>query len=130
MNKNDNDPNKMVLNFFPKSPITYPCLLILKSLDRTDIRVIKIIMTAIPQIIKAQLEFVVSARSAVTQEIPIVNNSERDWLVKVNLTKSSKDKNGAFGIKAQEMQVKRKTTNNFLLTLNLIGLAKLMRNWF
>ena len=116
MNKNDNDPNKMVLHFSPKSPATYPCLLILKSLDRTDIRVIEIIMTAIPQMIKAQLEFVVPARGAVTQEIPIVNNSERDWLVKANLTKSSKDKNGAFGINAQEMQVKRKTTNNFLLT--------------
>ena len=87
-------------------------------------------MTAISQMIKAQHEFVVSARGTVTQEIPIVNNSERDWLVKVNLTKSSKDKNEAFGINAQEMQVKRKTTNNFLLTLNLIGLAKLMRNWF
>ena len=111
------------------SPAIYPCLLILKSLDRIDIRVIKIIMTAISQIIKTQLEFVVPARGAVSYEIPIVNNSERDWLVKANLTKSSKNKNGAFGINAQEMQVKCKTTNKFLLTLNLIGLAKLMRNW-
>ena len=73
-------------------------------------------MTAIPQMIKAQLEFVVPARGSVTQEIPIVNNSEKDWLVKANLTKNSKDRNGGFGINAQEMQVKRKTANNFLLT--------------
>jgi hypothetical protein len=116
MNKNADDLNKIILHFSPKSPATYPCLLILKSPDRTDIRIIEIIMTAIPQMIKAQLEFVVPARGAVTQEIPIVNNSERDWLVKANLTKTSKDKNGAFGINAQEMQVKRKTTNNFMLT--------------
>ena len=112
----ENDPNKLILHFSPKSPATYPCLVILKSIDRTDIRVFELTMTAIPQTIKAQLEFVVPARGVVTQEIPIVNNSERDWLVKANLTKSSKDKNGAFGINAQEMQVKRKTTNNFLLT--------------
>ena len=106
----------MVLHFSPKSPATYQCLLILKSLDRTDIRIIEIIMTAIPQMIKTQIEFVVPARGAVTQEIPIVNISERDWLVKVNLIKSSKDKNGTFDINAQEMQVKCKTTNKFLLT--------------
>jgi len=112
----DNDPNKLILHFSPKSPATYPCLVILKSQDRTDIRVFEVTMTAIPQMIKAQLEFVVPARGAVTQEIPIVNNSERDWVVKANLTKSSRDKNGTFNINAQEMQVKKKTTNNFLLS--------------
>ena len=116
MKQGDNDPNKLILHFSPKSPATYPCLVILKSLDRTDIRVFELYMTAIPQMIKAQLEFVVPARGSVTQEIPIVNNSERDWLVKAILTKSSKDRSGVFAISGQEMQVKRKTTNNFLLT--------------
>lgn len=114
--QSDVDPNKLILHFSPKSPATYPCLVILKSLDRTDIRVFEVTMTAIPQMIKAQLEFVVPARGSVTQEIPIVNNSERDWLVKANLTKSARDKNGVFTINCQEMQVKKKTTNNFLLT--------------
>ncbi|MBK8156872.1 MAG: hypothetical protein IPK55_13220 [Streptococcus sp.] len=72
-------------------------------------------ITAIPQAIKAQLEFVVPARGSVTQEIPIVNNSEKDWNVKANLNFESKDKNGVFSINVKEMIIKRKTTNNFLL---------------
>lgn len=72
-------------------------------------------ITAIPQAIKAQLEFVVPAWGSVTQEIPIVNNSEKDWNVKANLNFESKDKNGVFSINVKEMIIKRKTTNNFLL---------------
>ena len=68
--------NKVTLHFSPKNPATYPCLMILKSQDRTDIRVIEVTMVAIPQMIKAQLEFVVPARGRVEQEIPIVNNSD------------------------------------------------------
>ena len=130
INKNDIDDNKMVLHFSPKSPATYPCLLILKSLYRTDIRVIKIIMTAIPQMIKAQIEFVVPARGAVTQEILIVNNSERDWLVKYNLTKSSKDKMKLLVSMLKKCSSNVKQPTIFCLPSNLIGLTKLMRNWF
>lgn len=57
----------------------------------------------------------VPARGSVTQEIPIVNNSEKDWNVKATLNFDSKDKNGIFSINVKEMIVKRKTTNNFLL---------------
>ena len=57
----------------------------------------------------------VPARGSVTQEIPIVNNSEKDWNVKANLVFESKDKNGVFSINVKEMIIKRKTTNNFLL---------------
>jgi hypothetical protein len=65
--------------------------------------------------IKAQLEFVVPARGSVNQEIPIVNNSERDWIVKANMS-TEKDKNGGFNINVKELHVKRKTTNNFILS--------------
>ena len=44
----------------------YPCFVILKSLDRTDIRLYEFKVNAIPQKIKAQLEFKVPARGQVT----------------------------------------------------------------
>ena len=45
-------------------------------------------MTAIPQKIKAQLEFRVPARGVVAQEIPIVNNSNQEWKVVATLDQS------------------------------------------
>ena len=98
------DTNKIVLHFSPKNPATYPCLLILKSQDRTDIRVFEITYTAIPQKIKAQLEFVVPANGNVQQEIPIVNNSERDWIVKAALS-FDKNANGEFRINYKDLKV-------------------------
>lgn len=46
----------------PTKPATYPCFVILKSQDKTDIRLYEIKINAIPQKIKAQLEFRVPAR--------------------------------------------------------------------
>ena len=57
----------------------------------------------------------VPARGGVTQEIPIVNNSERDWLVKKDLKTDQKDRN-VFAITPNELQVKRKSTNAFMLS--------------
>ena len=65
----------------PTKPATYTCLVFLKSLDRTDIRIYEFKLTAIPQKIKAQLEFKVPARGQVTQDIPIINNSTKEWSI-------------------------------------------------
>jgi hypothetical protein len=77
--------NLIELSVNPSKPATYPCFVILKSLDRTDIRLYEFKVNAIPQKIKAQLEFKVPARGGVTQEIPIVNNSQKEWTVTANL---------------------------------------------
>ena len=69
------------LNVNPSKPASYTCYVILKSLDRTDIRLYQYELTAIPQKIKAQLEFRVPARNSVSQDIPIINNSTSDWKV-------------------------------------------------
>lgn len=73
------------LNCNPTKPASYTCYVILKSLDRTDIRLYEYKLTAIPQKIRAQLEFRVPARGFVTQEIPIVNNSSQEWKVHAQL---------------------------------------------
>ena len=77
----DSTVNALELSVNPAKPATYPCFVILKSLDRTDIRLYEFKVNAIPQKIKAQLEFKVPARGQVTQEIPIVNNSQKEWTV-------------------------------------------------
>jgi hypothetical protein len=41
-----------------------------------------------PKPVKAVLEFRVPARNSTTQDIPIINNTDRDWPIKVTLTSS------------------------------------------
>ena len=54
--------NQFEMTVNPTKPATYPCFVILKSLDRTDIRLYEFKVNAIRQKIKAQLEFKVPAR--------------------------------------------------------------------
>lgn len=57
----------------------------LKNQQKTDIRRFKVEVTAFPKPIKAILEFRVPARNQTTQEIPIINNSEKDWTIRVTM---------------------------------------------
>jgi hypothetical protein len=76
-------------------------------MDRTDIRLYEYKLTAIPQKIKAQLEFRVPARGQVTQDIPIVNNSSQEWKVVAALEQS---KGGCFQLNRYQMLVKKGVT--------------------
>ena len=42
-------------------------------------------VSVLPKIVKAIIEFRVPARQSVTQEIPIINNTDKDWLIKVQI---------------------------------------------
>lgn len=105
--------NQFEMTVNPTKPATYPCFVILKSLDRTDIRLYEFKVNAIPQKIKAQLEFKVPARGQVTQEIPIVNNSQKEWTVTAVLDQA---KGGCFSLARNQITVKKGTTENFLLS--------------
>jgi len=97
--------NIMELNCNPSKPASYTCYVILKSLDRTDIRLYEYKLTAIPQKIKAQLEFRVPARGFVIQDIPIVNNSSQEWKVQALL---EMPRGGAFAIVGLQTKVVKK----------------------
>jgi len=105
--------NQLELSCNPAKPASYTCYVILKSLDRTDIRLYEYKLTAIPQKIKAQLEFRVPSRGYVTQEIPIVNNSSQEWKVVATLEQS---KGGCFALNRSQMLVKKSVTEYFQLT--------------
>ena len=72
-----------------------------------------------PKVLKALIEMNVHARSELTQNLPIVNNTERDWNIKV-VWHPETAKNGAyFQINSQfntSFPVKKNTTGNFPIT--------------
>ena len=80
-------PNVLSIAFHPKAAGIYPCQLILKS--PWDIRVIEFEGTVVSPGVETTLEFQAPARQTISQEIPIVNKSNRDWTLSANLSGSS-----------------------------------------
>lgn len=61
-------------------------ILTMKNADKTDVRRYKILVNALPKPTKAILEMVCPARESLTQDLPIINPSDKDWSIKVNLS--------------------------------------------
>ena len=108
------DANKLILQITAKSPAIYRTAIILSNANKTDIRVLEVVVTAYPPTVKALLEFVVPARGSVTQDIPFNNETDKDWSIKANLT-FDKGKNGQFNA-PKEIVAKKKSLTNFPLT--------------
>ena len=88
--------NKLPISFNFKHPVKdYGSLIILKNSLKTDVRVYRLTVTVAPKVVKATLEMKVPGGDEVRQEIPIVNNTEKDWLIKANLTPDI-SKNGQY----------------------------------
>lgn len=98
--------NKFLLNFSPKTPGEYPCELTLTSLKKTDIRIFKFCLFVKPKANVIDLEMTACARTETKQEIPIVNKSDKDWSVKVNLDKDTKE----FSVSTKEILVRKGET--------------------
>jgi len=71
---------KLTLEFWPKEPGVYPCTVTLTS--DTDIRIYQIEGTGTAPNTHCSLNFHTQARKHVTQEIPIVNPTDREWAIK------------------------------------------------
>jgi len=56
---------------------------VVKSKDGNDIRVYLINCTAIPEGKKARLEFTAPSRKEIIQNIPLINNTDNSWTIKV-----------------------------------------------
>ena len=87
--------------------------------SKTDVRRFKVIFTIQPKPLKAILEMNVPARGEVTQNLPIVNNTERDWNIKVQW-QPEPSKNGNYFIIPSQFNsafpVKRNSIGNFPIT--------------
>lgn len=80
----DNAEGCLALSFHPKAPGIYPCTLLLSS--TTDIRVYNIEATVVPPGITTSLEFSAPARQTILQEIPIMNETDHQWMLKSTFT--------------------------------------------
>lgn len=63
--------------FQPKGPGHYPCQITLKS--AYDIRVYQLECTVCPEGSVLELEFITPTHQSVTQDIPVVNQTNQDW---------------------------------------------------
>ena len=113
---NDSNENKLPVGLNFKVPTRdYEAKFILKNLKKTDIRVYIIKFTIQPRPVKAIIEMVVPARGVLIQEIPIINNSEKDWSLRVSLVQDL-NKNGQYLSGPRDLMVKKKSTQNYPIT--------------
>eukprot|EP01050_Picozoa_sp_SAG11_P051738 SAG11_NODE_29580_length_309_cov_0.990476_1_plen_59_part_10 len=52
----------------------------------SDVRVYEVEVSAVPEVVKLELEFETCAGIAVTQEIPITNRSDTLWKISASLS--------------------------------------------
>lgn len=108
--------NRLSMDFSFKQPITnFTCNVLLRSEDRSDIRIYKLVVTSSPKPIRGAIELKCPAGEELKQQIPIVNNSERDWVIRATLTYDvSKYGHGVF-TGQKELTVKKKTASAYVL---------------
>lgn len=91
LQKSDSNQNRLNFSMNFKTAVKdYLSHFILMNETKTDVRRIRIQCTSLPKPIKATLEFVAPAREVLVQDIPIVNNTDRDFNLKVTLTGDSR----------------------------------------
>ena len=87
--------------------------IILRNIDKlNDIRIYRIKMTVGPKNIRATLEFTCPVYEKITQKIPIHNNSDKDWIIRAELTQDSH--NYFSGL--PDKKINKRTTDFYLLT--------------
>lgn len=86
---------------------------------KSDIRRYKIVFTILPKPLKAILQMRIPARAEVTQNLPIVNNTDREWNIKI-IWQPDLNKNGSyFAINPayySNFLVKKQSIGNFPVT--------------
>ena len=110
---NETAINTLSLNLAFKSILKdYNCLLILRNQNKSDVRVYRLLFTVHPKIIKAKLELKVPYGDEIKQDIPIVNNLDRDCQIKITLI-NPPETNGQYFSGPRELYIKKKTTNYY-----------------
>ena len=108
--------NKLPMDFFFKFPTTGQSHnLILHSFDNTDIRIYRLMVVVIPKMIKGTLKLKCAFGDELKQEIPFLNNTERDWLIRTNIICDNNKYPGNIFSGIRELTIKRKSQGNFIL---------------
>ncbi|MCQ2815955.1 MAG: hypothetical protein MJ252_01695, partial [archaeon] len=120
------------VKFTSKACMLYEGDITLKNMYReNDIRVYKLYVDVKPKVIRATLEFYCPVKEVITQKIPIENKSDKDWLIKGELTGQH---NGFFKHESDK-RIPKHSITDYLLTFaptekkNCSGLLKLTNNF-
>lgn len=105
--------NQLLLNLAPRQPGEYACQITLTNARKTDIRTLEVVAQIKPKKSRMTLEMTAQARESVSQEIPIVNNADKEWKVNVKL---SQDAGLDLFTATKDLIVKKRTTGNVLIT--------------
>jgi len=111
-----NIENKLPIDFQFKFPVAGETHnLIMRSEDNSDIRIYKLILTVNPKMIKGTLKLKCAFGDELKQEIPFMNTSERDWLIRTTITWDITKYPGMVFSGLRELTIKRKSQGNFIL---------------
>ena len=80
---NKEDYIDIPISFRAREPGKYPCQLILRSQD--DVRIFKIECIVSPEGSQAEIEFSSHVHEPVTQDIPIINETNHDWQMEAEI---------------------------------------------
>lgn len=87
----------------------------MRSEDKSDIRIYKLVVTSAPKPIRGVIELKCPAGEELKQQIPIVNNSDKDWQIKAQLSYDiSKNGVGIF-TGSKDLLVKRRSAANYII---------------
>ena len=120
------------VKFSSKTCMVYEGDITLINLDKpNDIRIYKLYVDVKPKEIRATLEFFCPVKEVIVQKIPIDNKSDKDWIIKGELTGPT---NGFFKYESDKRIPKHGVTD-YLLTfaptekINCNGVLKLTNNF-
>ena len=102
-------PLVLPVTFHPRGPGVYPGKITLTS--DCDVRVVEVEGKSRSPGMSADLDFSCHARQVIQQELPITNNTNKDWTIQATL-------NGEYFAGAREVIVKAGKVKNFLLTFS------------
>jgi hypothetical protein len=106
--------------------------IILTNLEKpNDIRIYKLFVDVKPKEIRATLEFFCPLKESITQKIPIENKSDKDWIIKGEISGQT---NGFFRVESDK-RIPKHTITDILLTfnptekINVTGMLRLINNF-
>ena len=120
------------VKFSSKTCMVYEGDIILTNLEKPhDIRVYKLYVDVKPKVIRATLEFFCPVKETIIQKIPIDNKSDKDWIIKGELSGPT---NGFFKHESDK-RIPKHSITDYLLTfaptekVNCSGMLKLTNSF-
>jgi len=91
----------------------HPLRFILRSQNKQDIRVYEFKVTVLPKPIKAILEMRCPAREPLIQDIPVKNDTDKEWTIRGNLTADASKNGGCFSLVSKDLRIPKGQIGNY-----------------